>query len=84
MKCENCQSNKIKPSFRVWIVLLITAGCLVWIPILGWVGAPLLLLLVFPVYMAERGKRAVQCNECSNRFMVPKQEFRDWQSSIHK
>jgi len=83
MNCPNCESKKIKPHVRLWLIWIVAASIIALVPVLGWIAAPLMLLTTPIVYLAERKKRAVQCNECKHRFLVSKQEFREWQSDIN-
>lgn len=84
MKCPNCQSNKVKISIRLWAILFWTGALISWVPIIGWIFGPLLMIVAPFVYFTERGKRAVQCNECKTRFMVDRKDFFEWQKVVQK
>jgi len=82
MNCPNCQSNKIKVVIRAWAIVFWTGALISWIPIIGWLFGPLLMISSPFVYLMERGKRTVQCNECKTRFYIAKDEMHEWQVEI--
>lgn len=75
--CPSCGSpnvRKIGPGLMGFISLL-TAGCMIWIPVIGWIAAPVLVVLAVVFWimaLIPSGKMSYQCQACKNWFTVPK------------
>ena len=55
-----------------------TGGCLLWIPIIGWVMAPILFLLALFFWISAlvpSGRVSFQCQACKQWFTVKKSEL---------
>ena len=60
-------------------VSLMMAGCLIWIPIIGWVMAPIcfVMAVVFWILaLIPSGKVTFQCGSCKQWFTIPKSELK--------
>lgn len=72
--CGSANVRKIGPGLMGFISFA-TAGCMLWIPIIGWIAAPFLLLaaIVFWVWaLIPTGKASFQCQACKHWFTAPK------------
>ena len=56
-------------------VAFFTGGCLLWIPIIGWILAPFMLLaavVLWVMSLLPSGSVPFQCQACKQWFRVPK------------
>jgi hypothetical protein len=76
-KCGSPETQKIGPGLMGFASLLM-AGCLLWIPIIGWVLAPIFLLVAIVLWvwaLVPSGRLTFQCQACKHWFTVPKSEL---------
>lgn len=79
IKCEKCGSNNIKPMPLI-LGLFISAGCVMWIPILGWLLAPLLLAGMIAVMLIQLKVRLIQCQDCKHTFNVTAKKYKSYKN----
>lgn len=77
IQCPNCGSmavNKVNTYAGLAILLLLTCGVLMWIPILGWVATPVAFLLFvgFSIAGLASKKRKATCKTCNFSWEVDK------------
>lgn len=75
--CERCESKAVS-KLPVVAVMLITASIMVWIPILGWIAAPIALLCAFVLMLSPKAKRMFKCHNCDHTFKVSNKVYKDW------
>lgn len=67
-KCPNCGSLAVQRTgmFGLGIILFLVTGCLMWIPIIGWIGAPITLIgSIGCIIMAPFNKNVgCKCKSC--------------------
>ena len=76
-KCGNPNVRMIGPGL-MGFVSLFTAGCMVWIPVIGWITAPFFLLaaVVFWFWaLSPSGMATFQCQACKQWFTAPKNQL---------
>lgn len=76
-KCGSANTRKIGPGI-MGFASFFTGGCLLWIPIIGWVLAPFAFLaaIVFWVMaLIPSGRISFQCQGCKQWFSVAKSEL---------
>lgn len=81
IKCKKCGSNRIT-GIPVIAILFLSAGCFVWIPVIGWIGAPILLLAAIVLMVLPTGKRFVRCEDCKHSFDVDKSKYKEFKEAI--
>ena len=78
-KCKKCNGDVVYKKYRRFTYTLayfFAGGCMMWIPILGWIGAPIcfilaLLALICPVcYYTE-------CKDCGALENITKEEYEE-------
>ena len=80
MPCPHCHSVKTNHIGKgaIGFVCLILAGCLIWIPVIGWVAAPIL-FVVGVVYCLgaffPSGSLSFHCKDCKQWFKVRKADL---------
>jgi transcription elongation factor Elf1 len=71
VECPKCGSSKVgvNPFLKI---LLISAVLLAWIPILGWVVSPLLLIIGLAFWLVKKVKKiqTMKCKECKHQFTI--------------
>ena len=80
VKCTQCESNRVQV-FPLVLAIFVSAGVLIWIPIIGWIGAPILFLLGIGL-MFMKGKM-FKCNECKHTFMVDKSTYKEYKQKLY-
>lgn len=65
------------------IITLLAGGCLIWIPVLGWVCAPVAFILgfafiVFGIISAIIGGAKIECEHCKSKYKLTKSEYKDF------
>lgn len=84
--CKKCKGNNIIPTAAAvtfGVMFLLTAGLAIWIPILGWVVAPIAFILgiiSFVVAMIPTGKQAIKCMDCHTPMWVDKKLYKQWKA----
>lgn len=78
--CVHCGSAITQQIGAGAIVLasIAGAGCMIWIPVIGWILAPILLLIAMVAVLSAvipSGKLAFQCRDCKKWFTRPKSEL---------
>ena len=78
-KCKKCNGDVVYKKhgrFFYTTIFFLAGGCMMWIPILGWIGAPIcfilaLLALICPVcYYTE-------CKDCGALENITKEEYEE-------
>lgn len=82
IKCPQCGSNKVQV-MPVKAALFLTAGCLMWIPIIGWIVG-FFLLVVWFISLFIRGKKQLKCQECKHNFLVRKETYKKYKDYLLK
>ncbi len=57
---------------------LVMGSCLLWIPVVGWVLGPIMILVAVAFWVSAlipRGKISFQCQSCKKWFTVPKADL---------
>lgn len=73
-KCGSGNTKLIGPGIKGFIAFA-GAGCLMWIPIIGWILAPILLIYAIAMWISAllpSGKLSYQCQECKQWFTLAK------------
>ena len=78
-KCKKCNGDMVytKMGKGSWsLMFLLAGGCMMWIPIIGWVAAPTcfiiaLLMLACPTHYF------VQCKDCGTVVNITKEEYEE-------
>lgn len=72
MTCPLCQSTRVKRTTQasLALALFVGGGCLLWVPVIGWlIGLALLVLAVVALLGGLSGGRPVyQCERCGHAF----------------
>lgn len=80
--CPQCGSNKVQV-MPVKMALFASAGCLMWIPIIGWIAAPFV-FLAWLISLFIRGKKSMKCNECKHGFTVKTETYKKYKNYLLK
>ena len=78
-KCGSAKTHKIGPGL-IGFFSLIMSGCMLWIPVVGWVLAPIFFILAvfFWLYaLIPSGRFSFHCQACKQWFTVRKNEVVD-------
>lgn len=78
--CKKCGSNKVN-KVPLGLQLFATAGCLMWIPIIGWVLAPIVFLISL---LTPFGKIVFKCEECKHQFPVDKETYKQYKEYLRE
>lgn len=76
-KCGSANTRKIGPGL-MGFASLIMGSCLLWIPVIGWVLAPIFLLAAVVLWIMAflpSGKISFQCQACKQWFTVAKTQL---------
>lgn len=76
-KCGNSNTHRIGPG-SLGCVSFGAGGCMLWIPVIGWVLAPILFLLALGLWISalfRSGTASFQCKACKGWFTVPKAQL---------
>jgi len=76
-KCGSANTHKIGPGV-LGFASLFAGGCLLWIPVVGWVLAPLCFILAVFFWLSAlipSGRISFQCRACKRWFTVRKGEL---------
>ena len=84
--CPECKSiNTIASSFSansitVFVILMLTSGCCFWVPILGWVMAPVfafaaVVSLICSILGAYTKTYTLTCKDCNSKYKIDKSEY---------
>ena len=76
-KCGSANTRKIGPGLLGFASLLV-GSCLLWIPVVGWVLAPICFILVVFFWLSAlipSGRISFQCQACKQWFTVRKSEL---------
>lgn len=65
------------------VITLLAGGCLIWIPVLGWVCAPVAFILgfafiIFGIIAAIIGGATIECKHCNSKYKLTKSEYKDF------
>lgn len=81
--CEKCGSNKVT-KLPMFLILFASAGCMVWIPVIGWILAPLLFLAAIVWAVLPKGKVLMRCEECKHVTAVEKPKYKEFKEYLGK
>ena len=78
-KCKKCNGDVVYKKyarFTYTLAFFFAGGCMMWIPILGWIGAPIcfifaLLMLFCPTHYF------IQCKDCGALENITKEEYEE-------
>ncbi|WP_370225243.1 hypothetical protein [Cytobacillus sp.] len=79
--CKKCGSNRIT-RVPVILILFLSGSCFLWIPIIGWIAAPILFLLALLMAFLPSGKRIVKCEDCKHSFPVDNKVYKEFKEAI--
>ena len=88
IECPKCGQQAIITTtssvlIGLGIIALLAGGCLIWIPILGWVCAPIAFILGFVfiilgIISAIIGGAKIECEHCKSKYKLTKSEYKDF------
>lgn len=88
IECPKCgQQASIKSAssifFSAGAILWLAGGCLLWIPIIGWIGAPLAFLIgivfiVLGIISSLTAGAIVECENCKTKYTLTKEEYKKY------
>lgn len=73
-KCGSSNTRRIGPGLMGFVSFL-AGSCMLWIPVIGWVLAPILFVAAVVFWISAllpSGKISFQCQACKQWFTVPK------------
>ncbi|MEX1258047.1 MAG: hypothetical protein WEG36_10560, partial [Gemmatimonadota bacterium] len=76
--CGSASTNRMGPGV-MGLSLFVGGSCMMWIPIIGWVIAPILFIMALIVWVGAlipSGKVAFHCQGCRKWFRVAKNDIR--------
>ena len=92
IECPKCgKQATIKSAssifFSAGAILWLEGGCLLRIPIIGWIGAPLAFILgtiflVIGIIAAMIGGAVIQCTHCNSTYNLTKTEYKEFKKNI--
>lgn len=92
IECPKCgKQATIKSAssifFSAGAILWLAGGCLLWIPIIGWIGAPLAFILgtiflVIGIIAVIVGGAVIQCSHCNSTYNLTKSEYKKFKKSV--
>ena len=74
-KCGSAKTQKMIGRGEMGFALFLGGSCMLWIPVVGWVLAPLFFLLAVALWISTALPSAqlhFLCQSCKERFTVPK------------
>ena len=77
MTCNKCGSEKLR-GFSLATIFFLGFLISIWIPILGWMLAPILLIGGFVALFIP--KRFIRCQECKNMMTVNKSTYKEFKA----
>lgn len=88
IECPKCgQQASIKSAssifFSAGAILWLAGGCLLWIPVLGWICAPLAFLIgivfiVLGIISSLTAGAIVECENCKTKYTLTKEEYKKY------
>ena len=78
-KCKKCNGDVVYKKygrFTYTLAYFFAGGCMMWIPILGWIGAPLCFLLALVMLVAPTQYFA-RCPRCGEVVTITKKEYEE-------
>ena len=86
IECPKCGQQATVTSasstfYTVGIASLLTGGCLLWIPILGWIAAPIAFIIsivsiVLGIISSFTSGAIVECEYCKTKYTLTKEEYK--------
>ena len=78
--CPKCGSAKTRRTgYGVWgWASFAMGGCLLWIPVIGWILAPFFLIFALALWITSilpSGNAIFNCQSCNETFKIPKSEL---------
>lgn len=75
--CPQCGSSKIKVN-KIFLYILIAALIISFIPIIGWIAAPIMLIVAFVGWWIKRSKKiqTMKCAECKKPFQISVDDYK--------
>ena len=77
--CKKCGGEMIYDKdrrFYYTIMFLLAGGCMMWIPILGWLGAPICFIIAL-LYLVCPVRYYTECKDCGAIEMLTKKEYEE-------
>ena len=91
VSCPKCEQEAIMTTVSAQIasfaiICLLSFGVSVWIPIVGWVCAPILFLmgiklLIVSLIVKIQGSATIVCKKCNSKFKITKEEYKKMKSN---
>lgn len=82
-KCgEGAEMHSTSASMFIYMVVsLLCLGVSVWIPILGWICAPIFIMMAIVFFIAAiiglfTGGAKIECKNCNSKYKLTKEEFK--------
>lgn len=86
IECPKCGQQATVTSasstfYTVGIASLLTGGCLLWIPVLGWISAPIafilgIIFIVLGIISSFIAGAVVECKNCKTKYSLTKEEYK--------
>lgn len=80
IRCTKCDSNKVQV-VPMKVALFLTGGCLIWVPVIGWIAAPIAWIVMF-VLMFTKG-HLFRCAECKHAWNVDKGTYKEYKNKLY-
>lgn len=88
IECPECKSmNTVASSFStnslsIFIICVLGFSVSLWIPILGWICAPILLIMAFVALVSAilgifTKQYTFMCNDCKSKYKIDKSEYNE-------
>lgn len=91
VSCPKCEQEAIMTTvsaqiLSVAIIFLLSFGVAVWVPIVGWICAPIMMLigiilLIVSLIAKIQGSATIVCKECNSKFKITKEEYKKMKSN---
>ena len=78
-RCKKCNGEMIYDKhgrFYYTIMFLLVGGCMMWIPFIGWLGAPICFILAL-LYLVCPVRYYTECKDCAAIEMLTKKEYEE-------
>lgn len=75
--CKKCESRAVN-RVPVKSSLFVTGGCLLWIPIIGWIAGALLILWALLLTILPFGGVPMKCENCKYVFRVKRKTYKKY------
>ena len=78
-KCKKCNGDVVYKKygrFTYTLAYFFAGGCMMWIPILGWIGAPICFIIAL-LYLVCPVRYYTVCKDCGAIEMLTKEEYEE-------